>query len=810
MATYALCPSPACRTRCPIAETGNGRSITCSKCGKTFVAKSTQVSHKDETNKGYSSKSNPFPNLPAEFGRYRILEVLGRGGMGVVYLAEDTLLGRQVALKIPFFDSSDSSQRVERFAREARAAAVLHHPNICTVFDAGEIDGKPFITMACISGTPLEQEIDPEVPMPPHRVAGIVRKIADAIQYAHSQGIIHRDLKPANIMLTANDEPVVMDFGLAKSFGDFDPNEARLTREGGILGTPSYMSPEQVKGDDTLIGPASDIYSLGVVLFEMLTGGVPFGGSAGVVMGQILVSPLPPLSEFRPDIDPQLDAICRTAMAKNPSDRFASMAGFATALATYLKFPTLVATESTSEKVQNIPDRPLRKKRPVIAVALACLLLGLLTVWAVGAFKVKLKEGTVILDDLPADAEVVVDGETVTVARNGEQATVKLNSAGPHKLKVVQGNKEVFSSDLTVDIGGKPVRVRVEAPVAVKAVAAIPTPMSVEIAPKPVEVPKKDLTAKQIFREHKAGVRSVLFSPDGLRLVSGSYGNYVEKGGLKQAGPDNSVRVWNLESGKQIRHFDFTAPRISGVQGLCISPDGRYVGACTSWATMFSWMCPYVYVWEIDTSKRTRFFPLTEQVILHAIQFADNGATLRVAHGGKQIVSWSEGEKLVKFDYSSKVTPETFSNDGEKLYGGDEAGGIWVIDAKTGTKLAILSGHVKPIVALAASADGKRLLSSSKDFSVRLWEIESGKPVVLLKGLDGIVSCVALNRDGSRFVTGDNYGNVRLWDATTNQELACFTGHTGRVQTVAISPNGKLAASGGTDTTVRVWRLPFE
>ena len=268
--------------------------------------------------------------------------------MGAVYLAQDSQLGRQVALKMPFFGGSESPQRAERFVREARSAAALQHPNICTVFDAGQIDGRPFITMAYIAGTPLEEEIDPDAPMPQLRAAETVRKIALALEHAHGKGIVHRDLKPANVMMAAGGEPVVMDFGLAKRVADVDPNEAKLTRLGGLLGTPSYMSPEQVKGEGPAVGPATDVYALGVMLFEMLTGESPYTGALAVVIGRILTAPVPPVKEFRPDVDVRLDAICRKAMAKKPADRFPSMAEFADALGDYLKTPLIPRSQFLS------------------------------------------------------------------------------------------------------------------------------------------------------------------------------------------------------------------------------------------------------------------------------------------------------------------------------------------------------------------------------------------------------------------------------------------------------------------------------
>ncbi|HEY4262150.1 MAG TPA: bifunctional serine/threonine-protein kinase/formylglycine-generating enzyme family protein [Schlesneria sp.] len=311
-----------------------------------------------------TSANTPFPILPTNFGRYRVLKLLGQGGMGAVYLAEDSQLGRSVALKIPFLDAVKTPRRVERFIREAQSAAILHHPSICTVFDVGEVDSRPFITMAYIAGVPLEESIDPDTPMAQRRAADLTRKIALALEHAHQKGITHRDLKPANVMISTDDEPVVMDFGLAKRAASLDSNEAKLTRDGGIIGTPSYMSPEQVKGDDKSIGPLSDVYSLGVILFEMLTGRTPYSGNIGVVLGQILAAAAPPVHEFRPDVDPQLDAICQKAMAKEPSRRFQSMREFAEALASFTAGD--LPPQQLSTEIPRATDSPLEVARQTL------------------------------------------------------------------------------------------------------------------------------------------------------------------------------------------------------------------------------------------------------------------------------------------------------------------------------------------------------------------------------------------------------------------------------------------------------------
>jgi len=250
--------------------------------------------------------------------------------MASVYLAHDSELDRQVALKVPHFDPRLGPQLLERFAREARAAATLQHPHICQVFDVGRIDGIPFLTMAYIEGEPLSQRIEPGKPWPQRDAAQLIRTVALALAEAHDRGVIHRDLKPSNIMIDPRGQPILMDFGLARRM---DRNEGHLTQWGTVIGTPAYMPPEQVIGDIETMGPASDIYSLGIIFFQLLTGQLPFQGNVGSILAAIVSQDPPRPVLLRSDLDPTLEAVCLKAMARQPGQRYLSMHELAEAVA---------------------------------------------------------------------------------------------------------------------------------------------------------------------------------------------------------------------------------------------------------------------------------------------------------------------------------------------------------------------------------------------------------------------------------------------------------------------------------------------
>jgi serine/threonine-protein kinase len=290
-----------------------------------------------------SGQQNDFPSgtlhLPARFGDYELQQELGRGGMGVVYRAHQLSLGREVAVKMILRGQLASPADRERFAAEAQAAAKLDHPGIVPVYEVGEIDSRPYFSMKFVGGTTLAERLA-EGPLPSREAARLLAAVARAIHFAHMRGVLHRDLKPSNILLDAEGEPHVTDFGLAKQMTD----AAAITKTGAVLGTPAYMAPEQAAGQRGQVGPRSDVYSLGVILYHMLTGRPPFQAASPVdtVLMVLEQNPVPPRL-LNPKADRDLEMICLRCLQKPADLRYASAAALADDLEAYLNDESISA-----------------------------------------------------------------------------------------------------------------------------------------------------------------------------------------------------------------------------------------------------------------------------------------------------------------------------------------------------------------------------------------------------------------------------------------------------------------------------------
>jgi len=390
-------------------------------------------------------------SLPEHFGRYRVLRCLGQGTMGAVYLADDTQLERPVALKIPKFTDDGDEDLAARFYREARAAAHLRHANLCPVYDVGEIEGIRYLSMAYIEGRPLSEVLADGGPLDGRAAATFVLKLARALEVAHGRGVVHRDLKPANIMIDAHQEPIIMDFGLARKI---NKDDSRLTQEGMLMGSPAYMSPEQVEGDTERMGPSCDIYSLGIILYELLTGEVPFKGSIAAVMGQILSSAPRKPSKVKSGVDPALEAICLKMIAKLPEERFASMTEVVRALEAYTagQQTGVVIPEAYRSSVlpavddaQPPPSRGILIAPWMLMTAVLIIVAGFGVTWQLIALTMKQQAGN---DEVKVSPQTRVELETgkAKAAINGKELTedqlkhpIELKD-GKNELSVVKGD----------------------------------------------------------------------------------------------------------------------------------------------------------------------------------------------------------------------------------------------------------------------------------------------------------------------------------------------------------------------------------
>ncbi len=342
-----------------------------------------------------SSSRLPTPNaLPlgpgtsppsAHIGRYEVLGQLGAGGMGTVYRANDPQLRRVVAIKVPRFDGSPEAraQAAHRFLREARAAAAVHHPNVCPIHDVGAQDGVPYVVLALVEGETLAERLARQGRFDDcSEAVALIEQVSAGLGAVHEAGIVHRDLKPGNVLLDRTGRPLLTDFGLAR----IDRDSSHLTADGSLLGTPAYMAPEQVTLDLGGVGPWSDQYSLAVVLYQMLTGHLPFTGHYAALLNQIATKAPPPPSAHRLELDPQLELLVLKAMARHPKERYPTAVAFGAALDVWRKTRTSQpgqATQRFINPVQPVREggtgsfRPLgRRSGVVVGSGLALLLLG--------------------------------------------------------------------------------------------------------------------------------------------------------------------------------------------------------------------------------------------------------------------------------------------------------------------------------------------------------------------------------------------------------------------------------------------------
>jgi WD40 repeat protein/serine/threonine protein kinase len=706
---------------------------------------------------------------------YEILDVLGKGGMGLVYKARHLTLKRTVALKVIRDSKHADRETVVRFRREAEAAARLLHPNIVQIYEVGEYEGCPYLSLEYVEGGSLASRLD-GTPLPPRLAAVLMQTLARAVQEAHHRHIVHRDLKPANILIAdcgaqnadaKTTDPAVLvrsglqsairnpqsaikitDFGLAKQLDD----DSGQTQTGVLLGTPSYMAPEQATGNNKAVGPAADIHALGVILYELLTGRPPFRAASILdtvhqVRSQEPVAP----SRLQPGVPRDLETICLKCLQKEPAKRYPSAAALADDLERFLEGKPIQA------RPVGALARTLKwtRRRPALAALVAVTVLAGVAFWIWGlvySFQIAAASQAVSEAQQEADAEA-------RKAKNAREAAGKAQTEiqASHYLRDLAFAQRELAAD------------RVD-----KAETLLDA-CAVDLRRWEWHHLKSCCRSELLtFLADPDGVSALAFSADGKRLACGG-GHYT------RSDTPSAVKVFDTATGKLLLAMQGT--HSGTVEGVAFSPDGKRIASAST---------------GLDFARLRR------------------GDLKALSSTRGEVFLWDAetGQKLFRWPGCNTVA---FSRDGAYLAAPGLNRTITVWDTRTGKEFATVSGHIGKVRSLAFSADGKRLAAASfvllpagggmlqlkRDF--KLWDLSTRSEVTAeLRGNPGQVVRLDWSPDG-RFLATAAGNSVRLWDLTTGEEHCALASPAPFVE-IRFSPDSKLLATADlTLGAVKVW-----
>jgi len=778
---------------------------------------------------GTSDLSADRLEKPPDIGGYKLIEPLGEGGMGVVWRAEQLSTKRQVALKVMASPRFASQKAKARFEREVELTARLDHPNIARIYDSGLHHGTYYYAMELIDGMPLDRYVKSKT-LSRDRILALMRTICQAVLYAHLRAVIHRDLKPSNILVSADGQPHVLDFGLAKALLD-DDEALTISVEGQIAGTPAYMSPEQAAGHHGQLDTRTDVFSLGVILYELLTGQSPhdLSGSMFDVLHRITESRIKRPREADKSIDGELEAILLTALAQSPDDRYPSAGALAKDISNYLNGEPLDARVHTIRYF--LRKKALKYRTPAaIGLAVSLVLLGII----LAAYTKVVAERAI---SESKDWQVKLTSAQLTwrelelkaLSKNEQEARAAL---GIMRDEYVSAQDEI--SRLNHKLGEK------ELPAVVRHLDLQPgeatAPTSLVRRPSlPGGVTSWTLETSG----HRGPVLRLAYSVDGKQLIS--------------AGSDGTVRTWDAESGRLVKI-------LMDPNGTADSPplkDGGDAGRF-SWSADKAarpidevtklWVVDLPDVWQPALRAAAAVAMSPDHTVLalgdhdgtiraldlksgqlrhtqmpawcgpvHSVRFSSDGKVLATGAGLGTISLWDaqRWQPLRKFE-ASDITGgfPPFVNTvawgpGNTVIArlSNRQDALEILDSQSGQVLRVLSGNSQRISSASWSPDGTLLAAGTIDGKALVWDAksDSSQPLATLAAHAGSVKALAWKPDDQSLITAGDDGKIEIWEPRSGTGTKSIEGYPAPITCLAFSPDGNVLAAGSDNGIIRLW-----